>query len=166
MCERSFFWFYSCYSYIFSQDIFSYNKEQAQNDTHNMIPILMEYYGYTLQEAVDRVGEMCKETIDTFMENQKRVPSFGDAKLDKDVAGYVEGLQNWIVGSLHWTFMSKRYFGDEGLQVKKHRWVKLLPKKNGAAKFEPGVTDFDEGKEAISVVPVEKKTQTPLTIEV
>ena len=101
-----------------------------------MIVIFMEHYGYTLQEAVDHVGEMCRETIQTFVENQKRIPSFGDEKLDKDVAGYVEGLQNWIVGSLHWSFMTKRYFGTEGAEVKKHRWVKLLPKKDAGKTIE------------------------------
>ena len=84
----------------------------------------------TLQEAIDYVGEMCRLTIENFTENKKRIPSFGCAKVDADVAGYVQGLQDWIVGSLHWSFMSKRYFGDEGAEVKKHRTVKLLPKRD------------------------------------
>lgn len=94
-----------------------------------MIPILQTYHGMDLQEAVDYVGEMCRVTIDAFVENKKRIPSFGCPKLDRDVAGYVQGLQDWIVGSLHWTFMSERYFGKEGAEVKKHRYVKLLPRK-------------------------------------
>ena len=94
-----------------------------------MIVILMTYYGMTLQEAVDRVGELCQQTIDTFCENMERVPSFGDAKLDQDAAAYVQGLQDWIVGSLHWSFMTERYFGKQGAEVKKHRVVTLLPKR-------------------------------------
>lgn len=94
-----------------------------------MVIILMENYGMELQEAMDYVGEMCRVTMVNFIANKSRVPSFGDAQLDKDVAGYVQGLQDWIVGALHWSFMSQRYFGTEGAEIKKHRYVKLLPKR-------------------------------------
>jgi hypothetical protein len=92
-----------------------------------MISVFMIRDGITLQQAVDRVGDMCKETIDTFVENQARVPSWGDA-IDGDVKLYVNGLKEWIVGSLHWSFMTKRYFGDNGGTVKATRIVDLLPR--------------------------------------
>lgn len=82
-----------------------------------------------LQGAVDFVGDLCRQTIEMFSENLRKVPSFGDPQIDAAVAGYVQGLQDWIVGSLHWSFCSERYFGKDGAQVKKHRVVKLLPKK-------------------------------------
>lgn len=93
-----------------------------------MIPIFMEHHNMTLQQAVDQVGELCRQTIDTFAENLKRIPSFGDEKLDKDVQTYVDGLRYWISGSLHWSFKTERYFGKDGEQVKKTRIIKLLPK--------------------------------------
>ena len=96
-----------------------------------MIVILMKYYGMDLQTAVDQVGELCRLTIDTFCENKTKVPSFGCARVDAEVAGYIQGLQDWIVGSLHWSFMSQRYFGTQGAEVKKHRWVELLTPQNG-----------------------------------
>jgi len=92
-----------------------------------MISVFMIRDGITLQQAVDRVGDMCKETIDSFIENQERVPSWGDA-VDRDVKLYVNGLKEWIVGSLHWSFMTKRYFGDNGGTVKGARIVDLLPR--------------------------------------
>lgn len=95
-----------------------------------MVIILMENYGMELQDAMDYVGEMCRVTMENFVANKERIPSFGDEQLDKDVAGYVQGLQDWIVGALHWSFMSHRYFGTEGAEIKKHRYVKLLPKKS------------------------------------
>jgi hypothetical protein len=107
------------------QDIFSYNVEQSRGDTHNMICVFMINDGLNLQQAVDRIGELCKQTIDTFIENQARVPSWGD-DIDKDVKLYVNGLQEWIVGSLHWSFMTTRYFGDNGGEVKATRIVELL----------------------------------------
>ncbi|KAJ3512376.1 hypothetical protein NLJ89_g3557 [Agrocybe chaxingu] len=107
-------------------DIFSYNVEQSRGDTHNMIVILMQYHGHTLQSAVDYVGELCAQTIDTFCENKERLPSWGP-EIDDMVARYVKGLQDWIVGSFHWSFQTQRYFGKDGLDIKKHRYVKLLP---------------------------------------
>ncbi|KAF8197508.1 isoprenoid synthase domain-containing protein, partial [Pholiota molesta] len=108
-----------------SNDIFSYNVEQSRGDTHNMIVILMEYHGLDLQGAVDYVGDLCAQTIDTFNENKANVPSWGP-EVDDMVSRYIQGLQDWIVGSLHWSFQTHRYFGKEGLEVKRSRLVKLL----------------------------------------
>jgi hypothetical protein len=88
----------------------------------------MMHDGLDLQQAVDRLGEMCKQSIDTFIENQARVPSWGD-RIDKDVKLYVNGMKEWIVGSLHWSFMTKRYFGDDGEKVKATRVIELLSQK-------------------------------------
>ncbi|OJT10931.1 Alpha-muurolene synthase [Trametes pubescens] len=105
---------------------------QGANDLvtwSNMIAILMNLRDLDLQSAVDFVGDLCKQAIDAFIENQRSLPSFGP-ELDRDVAMYVQGLQDWLVGSLHWSFMTKRYFGDAGADVKKHRVVKLLPRRD------------------------------------
>ncbi|EKM75335.1 hypothetical protein AGABI1DRAFT_46681 [Agaricus bisporus var. burnettii JB137-S8] len=112
-----------------SNDIFSYNVEQARGDTHNMIVILMKYHNHTLQSAMDYVGNLCSETIDNFERLKGEVPSWGP-EVDDMVARYIQGLQDWIVGSLHWSFQTKRYFGDRGETVKKERFVELLPSKS------------------------------------
>ncbi|KAF8077664.1 terpenoid synthase [Lyophyllum atratum] len=109
-----------------SNDIFSYNVEQSRGDTHNMIVILMKYHGHSLQSAVDYVGDLCAQTIDAFVENRRKLPSWGP-EVDDMVDRYVTGLQDWIVGSLHWSFQTHRYFGTNGAEVKKTRFVKLLP---------------------------------------
>ncbi|KAJ7228636.1 terpenoid synthase [Mycena pura] len=109
-----------------SNDIFSYNVEQSRGDTHNMIVILMKYHGHTLQSAIDYVGELCRFTIDAFQRDRESLPSWGP-EIDDMVQRYVGGLENWIVGSLHWSFMTERYFGKSGADVKKNRFVALLP---------------------------------------
>ena len=108
-----------------------------------MICILMKYHGHTLQSAVDYVGDLCAQTIDAFSANKTQLPSWGP-EIDDMVARYVQGLQDWIVGSvhltsilyyafdninrsLHWSFQTHRYFGSEGMEVKRHRVVQLLP---------------------------------------
>ncbi|KAG6817797.1 Alpha-muurolene synthase [Tephrocybe sp. NHM501043] len=110
-----------------SNDIFSYNVEQSRGDTHNMIVILMKYHGKTLQEAVNYVGDLCKKTIEGFVEDRAQLPSWGP-EVDEMVQRYVDGLQDWIVGSLHWSFKTHRYFGTEGKVVKDTRIVHLLPR--------------------------------------
>ena len=39
-----------------------------------MVSILQAHHGLGLQDAVDRVGEMCRSTIEAFEENKEKVP--------------------------------------------------------------------------------------------
>ena len=91
-----------------------------------MIVIMMRHHGMTLQEAVDFVGDLCKKSIDRFTEDRARLPSWGP-EIDAQVQVYVQGLADWIVGSLHWSFDSERYFGRKGGQIKTARVVELAP---------------------------------------
>ena len=89
----------------------------------------MEHHGMNLQEAIDKVGELCKDTIDAFISNLERVPDFEDDQVNREVKIYIQGLQDWIVGSLHWSFETDRYFGKDGQKVKETRIISLLPNK-------------------------------------
>lgn len=93
-----------------------------------MICVVMNEEGLDLQSAVDFVGDMCKQSIDRFNEEQSRLPSWGP-EIDRDVAVYVNGLADWIVGSLHWSFETERYFSKSGRKVKSTRVVELLPQR-------------------------------------
>ena len=92
-----------------------------------MVCVFMTHDGLSLQEAVDRVGEVYKQALDSFIENQKRVPSWGDS-IDKDIKLYINGMQEWVIGSINWSFVTMRYFGDNGGSVKATRIVDLLSK--------------------------------------
>jgi hypothetical protein len=93
-----------------------------------MIVVLTREQGLDLQSAVDYLGQLCKDTVQRFEDNRAILPSWGE-QLDKQVEIYIEGLQNWIVGSLHWSFDSTRYFGKDGHAVKRDRIIKLLPRR-------------------------------------
>ncbi|KAH8106507.1 terpenoid synthase [Phellopilus nigrolimitatus] len=109
-----------------SNDIFSFKVEHARGDTHNMIVIAMRTMGLSLQDSIDYVGELCTASIERFLEAKRRLPSFDQGgRVDHDVALYTRGLEDWIVGSLHWSFESTRYFGAEGRGIKKTRVVEL-----------------------------------------
>src|SRR5882757_175710 len=75
-----------------------------------------------LQFAVD-----CKQTIDRFDESCEIIP--WGPKVNKDVAVYVLGLADWIVGSLNRSFDSTRYFQDSGWEAKRTRVVNLFPRR-------------------------------------
>ncbi|KAG5726366.1 Germacradienol/germacrene D synthase [Termitomyces sp. T112] len=111
-----------------SNDILSYNVEQASGSNHNIIDLLMEYHGHTLQSAVDYVGNLCIQSIADFERGRKHLPSWG-AEIDAKVRKYVEGLQDWIIGSLHWSFQNDRYLGTDGDEVMRTGIVRLLPRK-------------------------------------
>jgi len=91
-----------------------------------MIAVTMRHHGMALQEAVDFVGDLSKQSIDRFTEDWARLPSWGP-EIDAQVQVYVQGLADWITGSLHWSFDSERYFGRKGGQIKKDRIMVLAP---------------------------------------
>jgi len=109
-----------------SNDIFSFKKEYASRDTYNMVIIVMKTKGLELQSAIDYVGDMCLQSMRSFCEYEKQLPSWGPG-IDKDVARYMKGLQNWLIACLHWSYISGRYFGRKGSEVKKTLTVELLP---------------------------------------
>ncbi|KAI0078811.1 terpene synthase [Panus rudis PR-1116 ss-1] len=112
-----------------SNDVFSYNNEQSRGDTHNLVAVIMKHRNLDLQRAMDYAGELCHQSIARFEAARHSLPSWGD-EVDRDVKTYVQGMQDWIVGSLHWSFTgTRRYFGTEGAEIKRHRTVQLLPQK-------------------------------------
>jgi hypothetical protein len=62
-----------------------------------MVIILMQHHNLSLQDAVDYVGDLCKQTIEAFSTNKTKLPSWGP-ETDEMAACYVQGLQDWIVG--------------------------------------------------------------------
>ncbi|KAG2030559.1 isoprenoid synthase domain-containing protein [Suillus americanus] len=111
-----------------SNDIYSYNMEQSHHSTHNLVVVLMIDQGLSLQDAVDYSARLCNISLQRFEENRAIIPSWGE-EVDKQVALYIQGLQNWIAGPLQWTFVTNRYFGKDANIVKQDRTVKLIPKR-------------------------------------
>ncbi|KAJ7875936.1 isoprenoid synthase domain-containing protein, partial [Mycena olivaceomarginata] len=83
-----------------SNDLFSY-----KGDMHNMVTLLMHEHGLELQAAVNEVA-MCRERIDSSLNLRSKLPSWGPS-IDSAVNSYVDGLLDWIVGSLHWSYKTE-----------------------------------------------------------
>ncbi|KZP22245.1 terpenoid synthase [Athelia psychrophila] len=94
-------------------DLFSFNKEQFHGDTYTIVPGVMKERGLDMQSAVDFVGHLYHKTID----------HFNDAR----VVIHIGGLSDWIIGGMHWSFQSERYFGKDRNHAKVFSAVHLLP---------------------------------------
>jgi len=91
---------------------------------NNILTVLMEAKGISVQQAADVVGERSVKLMKDLNDSKKRLPSWG-ARVDADVARYIGALEDWIIGNLEWSFKSARYFGPTHDEVKKTRVVVL-----------------------------------------
>lgn len=102
--------------------------EQAK--THfgnNILTVLMKAHNVTLQEAADMVGVHFQGLLDQFDED-KRILKETNPQLSEKLEGHIYGMECWAVGNLHWSFHSKRYFGEKHEEIMRTRLVKLTPK--------------------------------------
>ncbi|KAJ8497051.1 hypothetical protein ONZ51_g763 [Trametes cubensis] len=110
-----------------SNDLYSYNVEQAAgHGGNNILTTLMKAKNLSLQGAADYVGEHWKTLIEQYLDAKRRLPSWGE-EIDKDVAQYADAMEDWVIGSMDWSFETSRYFGDAGQEVKRTRVVHLSP---------------------------------------
>ena len=56
--------------------------------------------------------------------------------IDRDIMLFVNGMQECIIGSMNWSFVTKRYFGDNGGPVKATRIVDPRSKEKEKARQE------------------------------
>jgi Delta6-protoilludene synthase len=112
----------------FTQDIYSYNKEQALGDNiHNIVSVIIEEKTYTVQQAMDHVGKIYLGVRDDFLENYKNLPVY-EEPLNSLVQQYCWDMGQWVTTNIKWSFKSERYFGRDGLSIMKHRKVALRSK--------------------------------------
>ncbi|KAK3986106.1 isoprenoid synthase domain-containing protein [Cladorrhinum sp. PSN332] len=114
---------------VIANDLLSYNKEQAVgDDQHNIVTIIMKQFGLGMQQAVDKAGELSAAKMKRFEYLYLRVPRW-IGPVDLDVQKLVDGMACCVSGVLHWSYESQRYFGTRGLEVKRTKRVRLLPRK-------------------------------------
>jgi len=114
---------------VLSNDLFSYNVEQARGDAgHNIITILMQELNLDLDSAVQWISDHFSELVDEFLALRNALPSWSYA-IDMQVKQFVDGLGNWVRANDAWSFETGRYFLGKGAEVQKCRKVALLPQK-------------------------------------
>ncbi|KZT04734.1 terpenoid synthase [Laetiporus sulphureus 93-53] len=109
-----------------SNDLFSYNREQSRKDPHNLVAIMMYTHEMGKQAAIEHVGDMCNKAVERFLTIRAKLPSWGP-EIDAQVKTYIQGLQDWMRGRAEWSFMTERYFGKDAPVIRKGLQVQLMP---------------------------------------
>ncbi|KZV73706.1 terpenoid synthase [Peniophora sp. CONT] len=117
---------------ILSNDIVSYNKEQARGDDYqNIVTSIMHHHQTDVQGAMNWVESHYLNLQARFLELYcHHVPKYHSYQLDADIAKYVDGLGNWVRANDQWNFETERYLGKRGIEIFKERWVTLMPKEH------------------------------------
>ena len=99
-------------------------EHRRKIDAVNSVTVIMNEKGFSLQEAINYVAESYKELGDTMNAYRKRIESYGP-KEDENIQRYIDGLQQWVIGNLEWSFQNGRYFGKYSEEVRRTRVVNL-----------------------------------------
>ncbi|KAG9312647.1 terpenoid synthase [Chiua virens] len=112
----------------FCNDIYSYNMEQLRGDDgHNIITIVMHEHRTDVNGAMLWVEDLLFGAQERFHAAKAALPEW-DEPLNSQVQEYCDGLGQWVRAVDEWSFESERYFGKKGSEIKKNRWMLLLPK--------------------------------------
>ena len=103
----------------------------------NVLTVLQKDKAIDLQAAADYVGVYFRGLIDRFEADKSLLPSFGE-ELDVIIKlaithgpfflclvanhvyrNHITMMENWVAGSLNWSFATDRYFGEEHLKDRK-----------------------------------------------
>ena len=107
------------------KDMYSFQKEDAAEEYHNLFSVVMKEYDFTpLQEASDWSAGKPKEYTDEFLMLSKE-RFWTDPTLDEAAKNYIYAIANIAAGSHCWSFESVRYFGKKHEGVGKSRTLEL-----------------------------------------
>ncbi|KAF8175504.1 isoprenoid synthase domain-containing protein [Mycena galopus ATCC 62051] len=82
-------------------DLYSFNKEQAQGDFENLVCVVMAEKNLGVQDSVDFVGNMLGRSIAEYAELKQKLPSFGP-QVDAELTRYLTGCEFFTQGALRW----------------------------------------------------------------
>jgi len=91
-----------------SNDIFSFAKERAHGDVHNLVYIVQHERQFTLDDAMAYVAQQHDDEVRTFQQLCAALPHFGDG-IDDFVRRYVRGLEAWMRANMDWSVATQRY---------------------------------------------------------
>jgi len=91
-------------------------QKHLERDLEGTLQWLLDYYDQDIEKFL-----ACREKV----LKKDGFPSFCP-RIDREVADYIDGLGFCVRGHNEWVFNSQRYFGDNGLEIQKHRKVVLV----------------------------------------
>ncbi len=91
-------------------DLFSYAKEVvALGSEFNLISVMMDDLGCTLDEAIDYAIDLLNTYIKDFEVAEKEMPLWMNPEHNTMVREYVRGLRDQVIASWHWQLSTNRY---------------------------------------------------------
>jgi len=108
----------------FENDTYSFQKENATEDIHNVVTAIMHDHGCSVQDAVYHAAGETKARAEEFLVLAKTLQS-----QDPDVQTYIQDLGSLISGHTQWSVETPRYFGKECKKVEEGRTFILTEEK-------------------------------------
>ena len=114
--------------------MYSFNKEQAVYDNHNLVVAVMHEKGLGVQEAINYIGEWYYQLRDAVKKNFEELSNikFSTPRVDELAKEYCWGMGICVSANIKWSFASKRYFGKEGALVMAGFKVELMKKERAS----------------------------------
>ncbi len=97
----------TCHAVGFANDIFTYEKELAAGEAHNLVAVLMRTEGLPVREALLRARSLHDEEICLFLRLQARLRATDGG--DEAVEYRLAHLRDWLSGHLYWAVRNGRY---------------------------------------------------------
>jgi hypothetical protein len=111
----------------YSNDLYSFNKEQSQGDYQNLVFCIMQERDVGLQEAINILTEMLNQRVDDYIKLKSQLPSFG-ADVDVELERYFHAMENFVHGAALWCYYSPRYFRGVDVTNRENLVVTLFEK--------------------------------------
>jgi len=92
----------------------SWNNPAVLNP--NVVTAVMHEYHLDHNSAMEWLETYLKEEESCFLENMKRLPSWGE-DIDKRVEEYVAGMGYWVRRNDTWSKETPRYFRDQVTEI-------------------------------------------------
>ena len=93
-----------------ANDLYSFKKEYARGDVHNLVILLMIANDLDADHAMVVAGKMHDREVARYLELESRLPSHG-SELDAQIATYCRQLRVWMAGNYEWSDHTYRYQG-------------------------------------------------------
>jgi len=104
-----------------ANDIFTYEKEITHGELHNLVLVLMQAEGLSLESALDKAVALHDTEMHEFIQLEPDLPSLG-IDVDEEIRSYVAMLRTWIRGHIDWGHETGRYVTVHGGPVSSREW--------------------------------------------
>jgi len=86
--------------------VLTVGRQSRDDADHNLVTVVMNEKGLSLQETYDWIGRYHDDVADEFLRLYKDLPSFPDEseQVNREIREYVYGLGNWVRTNERWSF--------------------------------------------------------------